>query len=480
MASVRVRFAPSPTGFLHVGGARTAIFNWLYARRHGGAFVLRIEDTDRERSSEEMIRAILDGMRWLGLEADEGPVLQSAARERHVSDAQALLARGHAYRCFCSAESLERARREGRDFIYPRTCRAVLPEDAARRARAGEPCAVRFRVPEGTVAWDDAVHGPTAFPYDGIEDFVLLRSDGSPTYQMSVVSDDIAMAITHVIRGDDHLSNTPKQILLYRGLDRTPPIFAHLPMILGQDKKRLSKRHGAVSVLEYRDRGYLPEAMLNFLALLGWAPGGDREKLGRAELIRAFDFDGVGKSGAVFDLRKLDWLNGQYLNDLDAGILADALRPRLEAAGLWRSAFDASPRPPEFLRSLELLRARARTLDDFVAHGRPYLDPSDEVPYEAAAAEKHLSGDDLAAHLAALVAAFAEVEPWSAPALETALRGVAGSRSVSAGRLIHPTRIAVTGESVGPSLFAVLEALGCERTLGRLRRLIDALPGRPL
>jgi len=480
MASVRVRFAPSPTGFLHVGGARTAIFNWLYARRHGGTFVLRIEDTDRERSSDEMVRAILDGMRWLGLEADEGPVLQSAAIERHVGDAQALLARGHAYRCFCSAEALERARREGRDFIYPRTCRALSPEDATRRASAGEPCAVRFRVPVGTVEWDDAVHGPTAFPHDTIEDFVLLRSDGTPTYQMSVVSDDIAMAITHVIRGDDHLSNTPKQILLYRGLERTPPTFAHLPMILGEDKKRLSKRHGAVSVLEYRERGYLPEAMLNFLALLGWAPGGDREKLNRAELIAAFDLDGVGKSGAVFDLRKLDWLNGQYLNDLDAEQLATALEPRLAAAGWWRPEFDARPRPAAFTGALELLKARARTLDDFVAHGRPYLDAGNDIPYDAAAAEKHLKGQDVAEHIGALVAAFAEVEPWSAIALEAALREVASARSVSAGRLIHPTRIAVTGEGVGPSLFAVLEVLGRERTLGRLRRLVDALPGRPL
>ena len=475
MSTVRVRFAPSPTGFLHVGGARTAIFNWLFARHHGGTFVLRIEDTDRERSSDEMVRAIVDGMAWLGLAADEGPFLQSAAIDRHVADARALLERGLAYRCFCSAESLEEARKSGRDFIYPRTCRAIDAAESARRAAAGEPSAVRFRVPEGRVLWDDAVHGPTAFPHDTIEDFVLLRSDGTPTYQMSVVSDDIAMAITHVIRGDDHLSNTPKQILLYRGLDRTPPIFAHLPMILGEDKKRLSKRHGAVSVLEYERLGYLPEAMLNFLALLGWAPGGDREKLSRVELIDAFDLNGVGKSGAIFDLRKLDWLNGQYLNDLDGDRLAEVLRPRLHAAGLWRPEFDTRPRPAGFVAGLELLRARARTLDDIVAHGRPYLDPSDEIAYEEQAAAKHLKGDDLPGHLAPLCAAFGDVEPWSAVALEEALRRVATERGVSAGRLIHPTRIAVTGEGVGPSLFHVLEALGRERTLRRLGRLVDGL-----
>jgi len=476
MASVRVRFAPSPTGFLHVGGARTAIFNWLYARRHGGTFVLRVEDTDRERSSDEMVQAILDGMRWLGLDADEGPFLQSEARERHVRDAATLLASGSAYRCFCSAEALERARREGRDFVYPRTCRAVPHDEAERRAGAGVRFAVRFRVPDGTIAWDDRVHGSTTFPHDAIEDFVLLRSDGSPTYQMSVVSDDLAMCITHVIRGDDHLSNTPKQILLYRGLDRTPPTFAHLPMILGDDRKRLSKRHGAVSVLAYRDLGYLPEAILNFLALLGWAPGDDREKLSRAELVERFDFDGVGKSGAVFDLRKLDWLNGQYLNDLSAEDLARVLRPRLEAAGLWRPAFDASPRPPEMLGALDLLKARARTLDDFAAHGRPYLDPADDVAYEPAAVAKHLGDSDLGEHLEALADALGQVGAWTAPALEAALREVASTRSISAGRLIHPTRIALTGEGVGPSLFAVLEVMGRERTLRRLGRLIGTLP----
>ncbi len=364
MASVRVRFAPSPTGFLHVGGARTAIFNWLYARKLGGTFVLRIEDTDRQRSSDEMVRAILDGMDWLGLAADEGPFLQSEARERHVRDAAALLASGQAYRCFCSADALARAREQGHDFVYPRTCRAVPREESERRAQAGVPFAVRCRVPEGTVAWDDLVHGPTAFPHDAIEDFVLLRSDGSPTYQMSVVSDDIAMRITHVIRGDDHLSNTPKQIVLYRGLGETPPTFAHLPMILGDDRKRLSKRHGAVSVLAYRELGYLPEAMLNFLALLGWAPGDDREKLSRTELVQAFDFGGVGKSGAIFDLRKLDWLNGQYLNDRSADELAALLRPRLAEKGLWRPEFDAAPRPASLLGALDLLKARARTLDD--------------------------------------------------------------------------------------------------------------------
>jgi len=300
--SVRVRFAPSPTGYLHVGGARTAIFNWLFARRHGGTFVLRIEDTDEQRSSEELTSSILEAMAWLGMHADEGPFRQSQARDRHVADARRLLEAGCAYRCFCDPGALREARAaaEGQEgaYRYPRTCRRLSAEESSARAAVGEPYAVRFAVGEGEIAWDDRVHGRTSFDGALIEDFVILRSDGSPTYMLSVVSDDIAMGITHVIRGDDHISNTPKQIALYRGLGEPVPEFAHIPLILGTDKKRLSKRHGAVSVLQYRDDGYLPEAVFNFLALLGWSPGDDRQKMSRGELIDAFGLDGVGQGNA--------------------------------------------------------------------------------------------------------------------------------------------------------------------------------------
>ena len=305
--TVRVRFAPSPTGYLHVGGARTAIFNWLYTRRHGGTFILRIEDTDQERSSDEVVQAILDGMSWLGMVPDEGPFFQSRERERHVRDARAVLEALSAYRCFCSPEEVERARalaeRQGGVYVCERRCRETLP------ATEG-PFAVRFKVPPGRTEWTDLVHGAMGFDNAVIEDFVLLRSDGTPTYMLSVVSDDVAMRITHVVRGDDHVSNTPKQILLYRALDAAPPAFGHLPLILGEDKKRLSKRHGATSVLEYREQGYLADAVLNFLALLGWSPGDDRQKMTREEMIRAFDLSGVGRAGAVFDVKKLEWLNG--------------------------------------------------------------------------------------------------------------------------------------------------------------------------
>jgi glutamyl-tRNA synthetase len=480
MSPVRVRFAPSPTGYLHVGGARTAIFNWLFARHHGGSFLLRIEDTDVERSSEPMVAAITDGLAWLDLRSDEPIVRQSLARERHVEDAGKLLASGHAYRCFCSREAIESAREQarvrGESWIYPRTCVAVAADEADRRVRAGEPSAVRFRASEGRVEWNDLVHGPTGFGQELLEDFVLLRSDGTPTYMLSVVSDDVAMGITHVIRGEDHLSNTPKQILLYRALGRPVPEFGHLPLILGPDKKRLSKRHGAVSLLEYRDRGFLPEAMFNFLALLGWSPPDGREKMSRQELEAAFDLARVGRSGAVFDLQKLEWLNGQHLNDLPADRLTEAVRPRLEAADLWRASFAGEERA-WFERTLALLRPRARTLDDFVEHGRAFFDRSDELDYDPAAG-KHLKVEGLASHLGALIEHLDRVEQWEPAILEEALRAVATGRGVAAGTLIHPTRLALTGKGVSPGIFEVLESIGRERSLARLRRLLARLNGR--
>jgi glutamyl-tRNA synthetase len=474
--SVRVRFAPSPTGFLHVGGARTAIFNWLYARRHGGVFVLRIEDTDAARSSEELVRAILDGLAWLGLDADEGPYFQSAARERHVADADRLVASGHAYRDFTPADEAQRIREwlQESGGAYRGPERELEAETSRRRAAAGEPHAVRFRVPPGRVEWEDRVHRRTGFDTATIEDFVLLRSDRSPTYMLSVVSDDIEMRITDVIRGDDHISNTPKQILLYEALGRPVPRFAHLPLILGEDKKRLSKRHGAVSVLEYREQGYLPEAMLNFLALLGWAPGDGQEKMDRQALVERFDLEGVGRSGAIFDLKKLDWLNGEYLAELPPEKLAALVRPALEAAGLWRPAFEG-PERERLHEVLKLLGGRARRVEEFASYGRPYLDPSDELTYDPAFAGKHLKTEGLADHLRSLARRLAEVESWDAASLESVLRDVAGERGVAAGKLIHPVRLAVTGMGVGPGIFEVLVAAGRERSCARIERLVRSL-----
>ena len=337
--SPRVRFAPSPTGFLHVGGARTALFNWLYARQTGGVFLLRIEDTDRARSSAQMTRAILDGLQWLGLEWDEGPLHQADGAERHRADVDRLLSGGAAYRCFCTPEELEARReaagsREEEAFRYGRSCVALEPGASRRRAEAGESFSVRFLIPEGTTEWDDLVHGPTRFRNADIEDFVILRTDGTPTYNLAVVSDDVAMGITHVIRGDDHLSNTPKQILLYGALREPTPVFGHLPMILGADGKRLSKRHGATAVGEYAERGILPQALVNFLALLGWNPGDDREIMTLAELTVAFSLERINKKSAVFDPEKLEWMNSQHLSRLSGRELLPLVADRLVDAGL--------------------------------------------------------------------------------------------------------------------------------------------------
>jgi glutamyl-tRNA synthetase len=480
--SVRVRFAPSPTGFLHVGGARTAIFNWLFARRHGGVFVLRIEDTDAARSTDELVRAILDGMAWLGMTPDEGPEFQSAHVARHAADARTLLAAGQAYRCFCDAATLaaDRAAAEaaGGGYVYGRRCLAIPRTESDARAEGGEPHVLRLRVPPGSTAWDDAVHGPTSFPNEVIEDLILLRSDGSPTYNLSVVSDDIAMRITHVIRGDDHISNTPKQILIYRGLGQTPPSFAHLPLILGTDKKRLSKRHGATSVLEYRDRGILPDAMFNFLALLGWNPKDDRQKMSREELIASFDLAGVGRAGAVFDAAKLEWLNGLYVAAMGADAFETAARDALVTAGLWNDAF-ATSRRAWFRRVLALIQPRAKTLAAVPAEGRYLFDPSDALDHDAAALRKHAGAAGTADALAELAAGWSRIAEWTAGPLEAELRAVAERRGLAAGKLIHPVRLAVTGGTASPGLFEVVELLGPAHTQARIARLLDRL-SRPL
>jgi glutamyl-tRNA synthetase len=473
--SVRVRFAPSPTGFLHVGGARTAIFNWLYARHHGGTFVLRVEDTDALRSSEELVRAILDGMSWLGMSSDEPTVFQTQNRAQHVADARQLLASLSAYRCFCSAEMLsaERATAEkaGGGYVYPRRCLSIPRADSDARAAGGAPFVVRLEVPAGVTSWEDAIHGTTSFENAVIEDLILLRTDGSPTYNLSVVSDDAAMRITHVIRGDDHLSNTPKQILIYQGLGRTPPVFSHLPLILGTDKKRLSKRHGATSVLAYRDAGFLPEAMFNFLTLLGWNPGDERQKMTRSELIAAFDLDGVGRSGAVFDAAKLEWLNGLYVADLTAEEFAAAARHELENAGLWDPAYESARR--DWLRRvLALLKPRTKTLASIPVEGRFFFDGTDELDYDREGAKKHLS-DEVVRALPILADRWAALPVWTEAELESSLREVASENGLKGGPLIHAVRLAVTGRTASPGLFEVLALLGQQGSLARLTRMMD-------
>jgi glutamyl-tRNA synthetase len=473
----RVRFAPSPTGYLHVGGARTALFNWLFARRLGGVLVLRIEDTDVERSTKDMVDGILDGLRWLGLDWDEGPKIggaygpyfQSERLDRHRAMAERLVAQGSAYYCYCTPDALK-AKRDAAEaasggWRYDRICSALTAAAIASRERDHVPRAIRFRVPEGKTRFDDLVHGPIEFDGANIEDFVLVRADGHPTYQLSVVSDDVDMKISHVVRGDDHISNTPKQILLYQAIGADVPKFAHVPLILGPDKKRLSKRHGATSVTEYARQGYLPEAMFNFLALLGWSPGNDREMFTRDELIAAFALEGISGGNAVFNPGKLDWFNQQHLMRIAPDELARRLRPSFEEAGLWSDEY-VGDRHAWFYAVLELLKPRAKRLDDFAPQGRFFF--TDALEYDGAAVDKHLRSPGMNGHLTALGNAFTAVDSFDPTSTEAALRAVADARGVKAASLIHAVRVAVTGKAVSPGLFEVLALLGRNRVNARL------------
>ncbi len=475
--SVRVRFAPSPTGYLHVGGARTALFNWLFARHHGGKLILRIEDTDLSRSSDEMVEGILEGMRWLGLAWDEGPFFQSQRFERYRVFTAELLEKGLAYRCFCRPDSPAAADANGEipSWSYDRRCRALEPSEARRRAEAGEPCAARFRVPEGKTAYRDQVYGDIEVENEQVEDFVLLRSDGMPTYHLGVVVDDLDMQITHVIRGADHISNTPKQVLLYRAADKPLPEFAHLPLILGPDKQRLSKRHGATSVMAYSEMGYLPEAFFNFLALLGWSPGDDRELLSRDELISLFSLERVGKANAVFGIDKLDWFNSQYLTRCDTATLGGIVSRELYAAGVWRDSTEALPEEGMH-RTLELLKPRARKIGDFSGRFRAFF--TDDFSYDEAAAAKFLSDSRLRGFVRSLIERYREDDQFTLGSTEKHLRGLAEREGVKPALLMHALRVGLTGQGVAPGLFDVMVTLGRSRTLNRLERLCSRLAGK--
>ena len=466
--SVRVRFAPSPTGYLHVGGARTALFNWLLARKEGGVFVLRVEDTDQARNRDEHTEAILHGMTWLGLDWDEGPVFQSEGVERHKAEALRLLAEGKAYRDFSNPEEVK-AEAQERGMHPSRVARekadALSPGEAERRAAAGELFAVRFRVPDGETLFTDLVHGEMRFGNDDIDDLVILRSDGTPVYNLAVVSDDHDMGITHVIRGDDHLSNTPKQVLLYRALGHPEPVFGHVPLILGADGKRLSKRHGATAVGDYEAQGILPEAMVNFLALLGWNPGDEREVMGRAELTEAFSTDRILKKSSVFDLDKLSWLNGRHLAETPSAQLVSRVRERLAGA---EGADGALLADDAWLSSLvDLVKVRARTVDEMAEQARPFV--CDPLTFDEQAVAKHCAKDpaETLARLTSVASMLRDAE-WNEAALEEALRSLAEATGVGAGKLIHPLRVALTGQMTSPGIFEVLVLLGRPRALARV------------
>lgn len=452
------------------------MFNWLYARHFGGTLVLRIEDTDVERSTQEMVEGILQGMRWLGIAWDEGPYYQTRRVSLYQAAAEKLVESGAAYYCFCSKEELERRRSkaaaEGRPPRYEGTCRRLERGEALHRRTSGEPAALRFAVPEaGSTAFDDAVFGRVEFANSEIEDFVLLRSDGNPTYHLSVVADDIELRITHIIRGADHISNTPKQVLLYGALGAPLPVFAHVPLILGPDKTRLSKRHGATSVLAYREEGIVPEAFRNFLALLGWTPPeGTPEILGDAELIRLFGLEAVSRSNAVFDRAKLDWFNTEYIRAYPAERLLPLIQEEWGKAGLSPVA-DRE----HLLNTIELLKPRARNLKDFAGPFRAFF--SDDFAPDPAAVEKFLKDGNVRAMLAELGHRYAELSPFNEAEAEKLLREFAAAKGVKAGALINGARVALTGQAVAPSLFAVMMSLGKSRTAGRLQLVESLLAG---
>ncbi len=467
----RVRFAPSPTGSLHVGGARTALYNLLFARHGTGTFILRIEDTDVERSKEELSGQILSAMEWLGLEYDEGPFYQSRRYELYREAAERLIREGKAYRAFETPEALDVERKAaeaaGRAYRYSGAARSIDPDESDRRAKAGERHVVRLRMPDEAIVVDDLVRGRVEFPPEALDDFVLVRSDGHPLYHFCVCVDDTEMRISHVIRGDDHLANTPRHVALFRALGAPIPAFAHLGMILGTDKKKLSKRHGAAAVEEWRDEGILPEALFNFLALLGWAPGGDREILSREEMEREFTLERVGASPSVFDPEKLLWMNQQYIAKMPAAELLARSLPHA-AAG--------APTEPVALRAIELHRPRVRTPIEMGRALSTYA--ADPVDYDADGVKKHVK-PDTGRHLEALAEALGGLSEWSAASTEAALRATAEAGGVSAGKLIHPVRLALTGVTVGAPLFDVVELLGKETALRRLRRFLAAIPPAP-
>jgi glutamyl-tRNA synthetase len=490
--SVRVRFAPSPTGYLHIGAARSALFNWLYARKTGGKFLLRIEDTDLQRSTDESTRSIIEGLEWLGLDYDEDLVFQSANAPQHRDAANRLLAEGKAYRDFTPKEQrddndvkqgvAERARAQSTEGVDQRSnpFRDLPKEESDARAAAGEPFAVRLKVPpEGQTRFDDIVYGPQERSHAEIEDLVLLRSDGHPLYNLSVVIDDISMGITHVIRGQDHLTNTHKQILLYEALGAPVPRFAHLPLILAPNKGKLSKRkHGeVVSLTTYRDRGFVPAAFRNFLALLGWAPPDGKEVLSKEELVEKFSLEGIGRANAIFNFHENDprrwtddkalWMNSEYIRTMPLDDLIPMVKTELRANKLWREEYDDDD-SEWFRKTVGLIRERYFTLKDFSSQGRAYF--SDDFDFDEAAVNKNLKKDPrLRELLNDLASKLETVEPFDTETAEAALRAFADEAGVKAGLLINGSRTMLTGQAVGPSMFEIFDVLGRDASVQRLR-----------
>ena len=468
MSELRVRFAPSPTGYLHVGGARTALFNWLLVKNKGGTFILRIEDTDVERSTKESVDAILEGMKWLGLEWDEGPFYQSDYFPLYKEHVQKLLDCGKAYKCYCTSEELdakrELAMQEGRKPKYDGTCRERTdqPDD-------GQPCVVRFRAPQGGVtAFDDLIKGTITFPNEELDDLIIQRTDGTPTYNFCVVIDDAVMRITTVIRGDDHVNNTPRQIQLYEALGFPVPQFAHLPMILGSDKARLSKRHGATSVIAYRDMGYLPEALMNYLVRLGWS-NGDDEIFSREEMVQKFDISNVGRSASVFNTEKLNWLNAHYIKNSDPERLADLLLPHLSARGV------TTLNGPDLMAVVKTLQERAQTLEEMAERAVFYYNAP--VSYDETALAK-FDKELLLAVFSAVMEKLSKVSEADVSVIDVLFKEICSEKGWKMGQVGQPVRIALSGGTQAPGIGEIVVTLGVEETVRRIEKAREHVSGK--
>ncbi|MBW1719424.1 MAG: glutamate--tRNA ligase [Deltaproteobacteria bacterium] len=486
---VRVRFAPSPTGYLHIGGARTAIYNWLFAKKYKGVFILRIEDTDLERSTTDSIQGIIDGLHWLGIDLDEGPYFQSKYIEEHKKAAEQLVDSGHAYKCFCTKEELDVKRKAAlaakQSVQYDRTCRRLTSEAIAAKEAQGLPYVIRFKVPEqqGAVCFNDAVYGPIEKQYQDIEDFVIMRSDGSPLYLLSNAVDDIRDKITHVIRGQDGLANTPRQILMYKALGARCPVFAHMPLTLDLKKRKISKRtHGElVSVQFYRNHGFLPWALVNFLVLLGWHTSDDREIFSREELIDAFSLEGIGRANSIFNYTpgnpkfftdpKALSINSQFLRTLPIEEIAEPVKEEFVTAGIWDPAYDGDKKQ-WLLSTLDLIRSRFHTFKDFADLGRAYF--SEDFPVDPKAFKKRvLKYPDLKELMPQLADRMEQIDSWTLETTEKVIRDFAQGLEVKPGIIINAIRTAVTGQLAGPGIFDVLTAIGKDRVVKRLRRVSE-------
>lgn len=482
MSEVRVRFAPSPTGYLHIGGARTALFNWLFARKMGGKLILRIEDTDTERLKEDSVSQILTSLKWLGLNWDEGPeaggecgpYYQSERRELYSKYAQQLLDEGKAYYCFCTPADLEAEREKQRaakqPFRYARTCRDLDPEVAKARAAAGEPYSVRIKIPtEGSITVHDLIHGDVTFNMDQFDDFVIVKSNGMPTYNFAVVVDDHLMGMTHVLRAEEHLSNTPKQLLIYEALGFEPPKFGHMPMILAPDRSKLSKRHGATSVEEFRAQGYLPEAIINYLTLLGWGPGDEREIFTLEETVKLFELEQMSKKAAVYDTKKLTWMNGQYLSELPLEKILPEAETFFIKDGLVTKEWLAENKE-YFAKLVDTVRVRVKTLQE-VADASAYFFKDVEA-YDEKGVAKHFK-PEAAELLEKCIAALEADEVFDLTSTEAIYNKIAADNGLALGKVIHPTRLALTGRTVSPGMFDVMVLLGKEKTLARMCKAVE-------